>query len=149
MVENSKIVKKVLTTLLNISGRKTSKEHAVMIMGSLLKQLETRYDFLRNIKVKDTRFLENEESVNVLSDVNSISENEVGKAIHDIILMMNNSLGKNAGYFFYKEISKGIDDDYQTTMKNMGVDLGLMQLEREVEEMEKNMYSSKKISNKK
>ncbi len=144
MVENSKIVKKVLTTLLNISGRKTSREHAVMIMGSLLKQLEPRYDFLKNVEVKDTRFIEDEESVNVISDLNSVSGNEVGKAINDIISMMNNSLGKNAGYFFFKEISKGIDDEYQTTMKDMGVDLGLMQLQREVEEMEKNMYSSKK-----
>lgn len=144
MIENSKIVKKVLTNLLNISGRKTSKEHAVMIMDSLLKKLENRYDFLKHIEIKDTRFLEDEESINVFSDLNTVSGNEVGKAIKDIISMMNNSLGKNAGYFFFKEISKGIDDDYQTTMKDMGVDLGIMQLQREVEEMEKNMYSSKK-----
>ena len=145
MVENSDVVKKILTSVLNISGRKTSQEHAVAVMDSLLKKLEKRYVFLKNIKVQDTRFIEEGDSVSVMSELNSVSGGKVGEAIRDVISMMNHSLGKDAGYFFIKEISKGIEDEYQTTMKkDMGIDLGLMQLQREVEEMEKSMISSKK-----
>ena len=63
----------------------------------------------------------------------------MGEAIHDIITTMDNSLGEDAGYFFIKEIRRNLDDEYKTSMDNMGVDLGLMQLEREVRNLEKSI----------
>ncbi len=59
---------------------------------------------------------------------------------------MNESLGKDAGHFFIKEISRNIGDDYQSTIRNMGVDLSLMQLEHEITEMEKRMTNTRKTS---
>jgi hypothetical protein len=136
-VENSILLKKVLSTMVTISGRKTTEGYAITVMESLLKNLENQYDFLKHIKIKDTRYLEEDESVMVMDDIDTIAPSHVGKAIHDLILTMNRSLGKNAGYFFFKELSRNIGDEYNTTMKEIGVDLSLMQLEHEVDELEK------------
>ena len=144
MIGNSEVIRKILTTLINISGRKTTEGHAVYVMDSLIKKLEGTYDFLKYVEVSDTRFLEDGAFITVMSDVDSISSNEVGKAIHAIIFTMNEMMGRDAGHFFMKEISRSIGDEYYSTISDMGVDLSLMQLEHEVNEMEKRLLKTRK-----
>ena len=142
--ENSDVIKRILTTLINISGRKTTEGHAVYIMDSLLKKLKETYEFLKFVEVNDTRFIEEGDFITVMSDVDSISSDEIGKAIHDIIFTMNDVMGRDAGHFFVKEISRNIGSEYYSTMSDMGVDLSLMQLEHEVHELEKKILKPKK-----
>ena len=144
MIENSEVMRKVLATLINISGRKTTEGHAVFVMDSLIKKLGGTYDFLKHVEVSDTRFLEDSVFITVMSDVNAISPIDVGKAIHAIIVTMNEMLGRDAGHFFIKEMSRSIGDEYYSTMGDMGVDLSLMQLEYEVSEMEKRLLKTQK-----
>ncbi|MCX6667222.1 MAG: hypothetical protein NTV74_03140 [Euryarchaeota archaeon] len=142
-LEKSDIIKNLLSTVIDISGRKTNKGYAISTMDSLIKKLKTKFEFLKHIQIKDTRFSEDEDSVSVVSDINAIESSEVGKAINEIITTMDRSLGKNAGHFFIKEIQNTLSDEYNSSIKDMGVDLGLLQLEREVEEWEK-MTTQKK-----
>ena len=143
-IENSEIIRKVLNTLVSISGRKTTEGYAVSVMDTLIKRLEGTYEFLKHVEVSDTRFLEDDATISVMSDIDSVPSTEIGKAIHDIIVTMNESLGKDAGHFFIKEISRNIGNDYHSTIKDMGVDLGLMQLEHEVNELEKRVFGTRK-----
>jgi hypothetical protein len=136
-VEQSDLMKNILTILINISGRKTTKGHAIITMDSLLKNLKLRYEFLRHVQIKDTRYAEDEDPVSVLSGLDDVDPTIMGKAIYDIITTMNHTLGRDAGHFFMKEIQSSLGDDYNSTMKEIGVDLSLMQLEREVEEWER------------
>jgi len=144
-MENSDLIKEVLTAMINISGRKTNKGHAAFVMDISLKKLSSKYDFLKNIEIIDTRFLENADPISVVSDVDSVPPDEIGKAIQEIITTVDETLGKEAGYFFIKEISRNIKDNYHSTMSEMGIDLSLMQLEREIKEMEKRINTSRKI----
>lgn len=146
MIENSEVIRKILMTLINISSRKTTEGYAISIMDSLIKKLEEKYDFLKHIEINDTRFLEDDTSVTVMTDVDSVPPTEVGKAVHAIIATMNESLGKDVGHFFIREISSSIGDDYHSTIKDMGVDLSLMQLEHEVSELEKRIMNTRKTS---
>lgn len=138
-IENSEVVKHVLNTLINISGRKTNAEYAVSTMNNLIKNLKGKYNFLKNVDIKDTRFLELSEPVTVMSDIDKVNSTDVGKALYDIIKTMNVTLGKNAGYFFIKEFRNNVGDNYYSIMEEMGIDLGLLQLEFEVGEMTKKL----------
>jgi hypothetical protein len=144
MIENSEVIKKILTTLINISGRKTTDGHAYFIMDSLIKKLKGTYDCLKYIEVSDTRFLEDGAFISVMSDVDSMSSNEVGKAIQAIIVTMNDMMGRDAGHFFIKELSRSIGEEYYSRISDMGVDFSLMQLEHEVNEMEKRLLKTRK-----
>jgi len=136
-IENSEVVRHVLQKLIDISSRKTTKGHAVSTMHDLIKKLEEKHDFLKNVEIKDTRFLEMDESVTVISDIDVIKSDDVGKALYDIIRTMNVALGKDAGHFFIKELRNSIRDVYYSTIiEDMDLDLGLMQLEQEVNELE-------------
>lgn len=136
-LKKSELLDDLLATLINISSRKTSKGHAIFTMDALLKQLTSKYNFLKHVQINDTRFTEDTNAVTVMSEIDNTSPVELGKAIHTIIININNSLGRDAGHFFMKEIKNTLDDDHITTMMDMGIDLGLLQLEHEVEEWEK------------
>ena len=137
--ENSEVVRHILQTLINISGRKTTKGQAVTAMNELLNKLQEKYHFLKHVEIKDTRFIETDEPVTVMSDIDGVKLNDVGKALYDIIKTMNSNLGKEAGYFFIKELRNNIREDYYTTIEEMGLNLGVMQLEFEINEMTKKL----------
>jgi len=138
-VENSEIVRHVLQTLVDISGRKTTQMQAVLTLSELIKKLEEKYVFLRHIEVKNVRYSEIDDPISVMSDIDGVESNDVGKALYDIIKTMNTNLGKEAGHFFIRELKNRLGDAYNSTMEEMGVDLGLMQLEFEVNEMTKKL----------
>ncbi|KYK21539.1 hypothetical protein AYK24_09000 [Thermoplasmatales archaeon SG8-52-4] len=135
--DNSIVFKHVLDALIDISSRKTTKGHAVSTMNNVIKQLEDKYDFLKHVEVNDTRFIEQDEPISVMRDLNTIKSNKLGDALYDIIKTMNIALGKNAGYFFIKELKNNLQDNYNTSFEDMGLDLGLMQLEHEIKELTK------------
>lgn len=142
--EKSEIMKNVLKTLISISSRKTDFPFAVMTIEDLMKRLETKYRFLKHIHI-NTDFYKEESGdvISVMSDINNVPPTQLGKAIHSIIDSMNRSLGENAGHFFIKEIRNTLADDHLSVMKDMGVDLGLMQLESEVIRLEKDLSERK------
>lgn len=136
-LEKSDVIKNLLDTMIKISGRKTNKGHAISIMDSLIKQLEPRFDFLRHVQINDTTYSEDGDTVDVMSGINDAKPTDMGKAINEIITTMDRSLGKSAGHFFIKEIRSTLNEEHTSMMMEMGVDLGLLQLEREVEEWER------------
>jgi hypothetical protein len=101
--------------------------------------LEKKYSFLKHIEIKDTQYLELDVPITVMSDIDNVSSEIIGKALYDIIKLMNNNLGKNAGHFLIKELKNSLDDDYYSTIMNMGLDLSLMQLEFEISKMTKKL----------
>jgi len=145
--KKSEIMKHVLRTLISISSRKTDLPYTIITMDDLIKRLETQYRFLKHIQINDDFY--NEQSgdiISVMSDINTVPPNELGKALHSIIDSMNQSLGENAGHFFIKEIRNKLSDEYLTLMRDMGVDLGLMQLESEINRLEREITERKKQS---
>lgn len=137
LLDNSEVFKHVLDTLINISSRKTTLGHAVSTMNNVIKQLENKYDFLKHVEVNDTRFIERDDSISVMRDLNDIKSDKLGDALYDIIRTMNIALGKDAGYFFIKELKNNLQDIYSTSFEDMGLDLGLMQLELEIKDLTK------------
>ena len=140
MIENSEVLRNVLTTLLKISRRKDTDIDIVSTMKSLVKKLEGKYSFLNHIEINDRRFFEVDDSITVMSDLDSVPSTKVGEAIHDIIFSMVESLGRDAGFYFIKEIGHRVGEDcYTTIMDDMGVNMNLMQLEWDVSRMERRL----------
>jgi len=136
--EKSDIMKSVLKTLISISRRKTE---------DLMKRLEPQYGFLKHVQINDDFYTEGSgDVISVMSDINTVSPTELGKALHSIIDSMNRSLGANAGHFFIKEIRNNLSDEDLSIMRDMGVDLSLMQLESEIIRLEREIAERKKQS---
>jgi hypothetical protein len=144
-LDKSQIIKNVLKTLISISSRKTDLPYAIMTIEDLMKRLETQYRFLRHVHINNEFYKEDSgDVISVMSDINTVSPTQLGKAIHSIISSMNRSLGENAGHFFIKEIRNRLSDESRSIMEDMGIDLGLMQLESEILRLEKDLTGQKK-----
>ena len=142
-LDNSDVIKNVLKNLIDISGRKTSRGQAIDTIDTVMRKLENRYIFLKDIRIIDNRFIENEEVIDITRDIEKVRSSDMGKALNDIILTTHYSLGEHAGHFFIKELQRNIGGDYNSVMKEMGVDLGLMQLEKEVKDLGKAISQKK------
>jgi len=143
--EKSDVMKNVLKTLISISSRKTDLPYAVMAMEDLIKRLGEKYQFLKLVQINDDVYTEETtDFISVMSDINKISPTELGEAIHAIIALTNRQLGENAGHFFIKEIRNTLGDNYLSVMRDMGVDLGMMQLESEISKLEQDLAERKK-----
>ena len=140
MIENNKLIKEILNTIIDISGRKTTQSHAVYLLESTLKNLKDQYTFLDTINVQDTTYLEDGEPVSIMGEVNNIASKEIGIAVKDLITTLNRSLGDDAGHFFLKELSHKLNDESVDALKNMGVDLDLMHLEQQITKMQKSIF---------
>ena len=138
-VDNSELLKDLLTNLVSISGRKTNQRHALFMLESTIEQLKKDYSFLENIDINDNIFDEDIEPITIMKDVDTVSYQKVGPALKDIIVTLTNKLGTDAGHFFLKELSQKLDDKSITVMKDMGVDLYMLQLEKEILKMEKSV----------
>jgi len=77
-----------------------------------------------------------------MTDINKVDSKILGNALYDIIKNVNSALGKDAGHFFIKELRTNIGTEHITKMEDIGLDLGLMQLEFEVSEMTKKLDKS-------
>jgi hypothetical protein len=140
MIENSEVMRNVLTTLLKISRRKDTDINIVSTLDSLVKKLEGKYSFLKHVEINDRRFFEVDDSITVMSDLDSVSSMEMGKAIHDIIFSMIELLGRDAGFYFIKEVCHRVGEDCYTTIRDdMGVNMNLMQMEWDVTRMERRL----------
>ncbi len=128
MLNTADVTKKFIETIIEIIGRKTSEEYATIIVRNILQKLQRKYHFLREIEVNNARSIEMEEKVTVREALNDLAPKQVGIALKDLLIVIMNSLGKTAGYFFIRETREKIGIDYETILlKTMNVDLTLMQ----------------------
>jgi len=136
-LENSELVKILLNILIDISSRKTDRGHAIYTMEGVMEKLKNKYIFLKNVQVTDNRFIENKELIDVSSGIDDIDSTEMGRAINDIITTMHYSLGDKAGHFFIKDLQRNLEDKYSSHIQELGVDLSILQLEKQVKDLEK------------
>ena len=145
MLESAEVTRQFLQTVIHIIGRKTSEEYAAVTIGNLLKKLKLKYSFIREMEIRDTRFLELESSVAVNDSLNDLNPETIGNALKDLIKMIMSSMGKTAGYFFIREIREKIGADYEEVLvKTMDVDLTLLQATTLVEKKSVNLLSIEK-----
>ena len=131
------MVTEILNILYKISKRKTTEGYTFILMTSIKEELQLKYPFFTKIKFKDIRFIEENDFILLDPSIEKVSKKQVCYGLRDLLQIMNESLGKEAGPFFYKEISTKISDTITDTLQTYGIDLQIMQLEQEIQELEK------------
>ena len=127
-LENKDVIGCVLRSMINVISRRTSEVFAVVVINNLLKKLQGKYDFLRYVEIRNIMYSEAVDFVNVDHEVNYVNNLEIGRAIKEIFDILTASIGKNAGYYFLREVKEGLKYENERRIKDLGVDLGLMQL---------------------
>jgi len=126
---NNELISRIIRTTIGVIGRRTSESYAVMVIGTVVKRLSEKYDFLKNVEISNAQYSEIGQIVNIKNDLDYVNIEDIGRASRDFIQKITRALGKNAGYFFIKEIKEDLPYEYEQTIKQLGVDLDFLQLE--------------------
>ena len=128
MPETSDVIRQSLKSIIDVIGRRSSEDYAIVMVGRAVKELQDKYDFLRFVEIKNTKYFEVAETIDIESSINHIEPDKVGKFFQEFIETISMAMGENAGFFFIKELKDTIGTEFETILNNMGVNLDFMQL---------------------
>jgi hypothetical protein len=120
-MDNSILLQGILNSLSKVTAEKTSPAFAQMVVETILQSLQRKFSFLSNVRF--------ESNIYVPKEVNDLEERELAKAIEAIIRLVYMKLEKQAGLFFISELEKYAEPGIIPQIRNIGVDLELMQIE--------------------
>jgi len=128
--KNSVVVESVLKALYTVASRRTSSKMAQETIGSSIKTLENKYDFLKYINPKKTDVGTEEFVFSISPDINTIHPTAIGKAIESLLRIVYNDIGNEAGLYFITELKENADQMVTKMVQNLDVDLDQIQLEQ-------------------
>ncbi|RLF27324.1 MAG: hypothetical protein DRN05_05775 [Thermoplasmata archaeon] len=128
-LENTDVMKRLLQSMFDVISRRTSPGYAAVIIDSIFKKIVEKHNFLRYVDIKHSQYSEDIDVIEVDDKINSVAPQEMGQAIKDIISIIATALGKDADYYFIRELKESLGYDYESAIKDMGVDLDVMQFQ--------------------
>jgi hypothetical protein len=128
-IRNSIMMEAFLKAIYNVASRRTSSRFADEAIGSTIKTLEGKYEFLRFININKIDTAEGF-SINISSDIDNIRPDLVGKAMEALIRVVYNDIGNEAGLYFINELKDSVGEEITRMITNCEVDLDQVQLEQ-------------------
>ena len=126
---NKDIIGHIIRSVIDVIRRRTSEGYALIVIGNVVRTMSEEYAFLNGVRIKGTQYDEIADIVAVDDDVNYVDEKEIGAGVKDFIENVTTSMGSHAGYFFIKEVKEELPYYLGERLKNLGIDLNLMQLQ--------------------
>ncbi len=125
-LDNSTLIKEMLKAIYIVASRRTSHDFAVVVISSIIKNLEKRYDFLKYVKINSED--DSEEIVDIDSDINSVNSCKIGNFFEDIVQIAFSDLRGKTGQYFIKEIEENAGEEVISKLKDCGIDLELLKV---------------------
>jgi predicted 3-demethylubiquinone-9 3-methyltransferase (glyoxalase superfamily) len=143
-LQNSDLLKSILKAIYLTASRRTAPSFAIAVIGAITKTLESKYDFLKNIVFHDEG--SSDDFIFISSEVNSIEPYIVAKAIESIVQVVYLNLKKKAGFFFIKELIRNAGENVISNLKDIGVDLELIQIQQHYLYRRQNLSGKTKLN---
>lgn len=129
-LKNSILLEAILSAIYNVASRRTSSKFADESIGSTIKTLEGKYDFLKLIEINKNDDTDSGFAVSVSSDIDSVNPALVGKAIEALIRVVYNDMDSEAGLYFVSEVKETAGKEITRMISDYEVDLNQLQLEQ-------------------
>ncbi len=122
-MDNVSLLQGTLSSLTEVTAEKTSQSFAQMVVETILQSLKRKFSFLSTV------YFDSNQQPLVPRKVNELDETELAKAIEAIIRLVYMNLEKQAGLFFITELERHAEPGVIPQIREIGVDLELMQIE--------------------
>jgi hypothetical protein len=128
--ENSIVLGGIIRALYHVAGRRTTEGFGAKVIGSIIKSIEQKYDFLKYVKIIEVGELSDEETIVIDEEIDLIDKALIGKAIEAIIRIAYMDIIGKAGLFFIAEIKRRTGDEVINDLSTFRVDLAALQVEQ-------------------
>ncbi len=129
-LKNSALVNAAIKAIYDVASRRSTSRFAEESIGSTIKTLEGKYDFLKYVRINRNDSSEEGFVINILPNINSVHPIEIGKAIEAIIRVIYNDLSEEAGLYFVTELKQYVGEQTTDGIIDCDVDLDQIQLEQ-------------------
>ena len=129
-LKNSVLLRSVITAIYNVASRRTSSKSADEAIGSTIKTLERKYDFLRHVNFDQRDVTTGDFAISFTGDIDDVSPAIVGRALEALIRVVYNDIGSEAGLYFVTELKQLAGDDVSRAFTDREIDLDQVQLEQ-------------------
>ena len=110
-LKNSVLLRSVLTAIYNVASRRTSSKSADEAIGSTIKTLERKYDFLRHVNFDQKDVTAGDFAISFTEDIDAVNPAIVGRALEALVRVVYNDIGSEAGLYFITELKQLAGDD--------------------------------------
>lgn len=128
--KNSEVLDAIIRSLYAVAGRRTTKSFAATVIGSIIKTLETRYEFLKYVRIDEKGQLIQDKVIAIAPEIDNVEPEKIGKAIEAIVRVVYMDIIGKAGLFFVTELKKVAGEEIISELKNFDVDLAALQIEQ-------------------
>lgn len=126
---NKELFGRLLKSTIGVVSRRTSDAYASVIIGGAIKDLSNEYRFLKYVNILNARYNEAYDTVEINEEINRVNVIDIGKASSAFIKRITKRMGKNAGYYFIKEIKEDLPTNHEKIIKEIGLDFDYLQTE--------------------
>lgn len=127
---NSYVLGEILRSIYHVAGRRTTQSFAAKVIGSIVKNLQSQYDFLKYVTVNDKNLLIEDQVITISPEIDTIPKERVGRAIEAVVRIVYMDIIGKAGLFFISEIKRRAGEELITYLKEYKVDLASLQVEQ-------------------
>jgi len=125
--ENTDILGRILKATLGVISRRTSDAYANVVIGNAIRKIANKYTFLNSIKIQGTQYIEVYDIVTIEEDINNVEQKKIINAVNEFLESITKSMGKDAGYYFLREIKGSFPYDFEEKIRELGIDLDYLQ----------------------
>lgn len=128
--DNSALLRYIINALYNVASRRTTSKYAEETIGSSIKTLERKFDFLRYININQQDVADGGYAITVNPDIENVDSSRMGKAIESLIRVVYSDLSDDAGLYFVSELKEYAGEDLLRRIRDLDIDLDQVQLEQ-------------------
>ena len=128
---NSVVFTKVIKAIIDVIGQTSTNNYAIYAMNSFLKKIDTKFDFLKNIKITP---LDSDElcDINIMANLDDLSDTEIRRSIQKLLEEIVRSIGDELEEIFINEFKKSLEKNCLSRIEEIGVNLHMIELRRDL-----------------
>jgi hypothetical protein len=129
-VKNSILLETVLKALYNVTSRRTSSKYADETIGSTIKTLESKFEFMKYVDIVKPEISDEGFAISISSDIERVRPELIGKAIEALVRVVYNDISSEVGLYFITELKEHAGDEITRMILKSEVDLDQIQFEQ-------------------
>ncbi len=126
-ITNANLLHIILRAILDVVARRSSDTYAVVSISTVLKKLQDKHPLFSYVTINKSDYEQAVRRVTISPQVNQLPLEKTTHAINDLIIAITQAIGKAADYYFLRELKDDIGYEYETILKELGIDLDFMQ----------------------
>ncbi len=124
----SAVFSHVIKTIIDILGKTSSENYAILVVNSFLRKIDTKYDFLKLISVEPAANEGELYHIIIGDKIHTISETDARRAIQQLLGSIIESLGEKIRDEFIEQFKNSLDKKYLSRIEEMGVNFHMIEL---------------------